>query len=215
MRIEKKQQRKTEKAVTGLKEFLIAMGQDPDKVEKVFDETPLHSDEKMLQAEGVLLHLLQPTRFISKTCKRPECGEVFGTSYRAVGYCSDNCRAKDLERQTGIRWNPHIDRYRNLQGERPLVIGPEAYKALIEFAQYILTENNIVVDQQIDQKDQPLAPLGVLPPLAVPAGQSLTELLSQPADALDTSLDVSPQQSKPDEDSPSPHHFDPIDPFGF
>lgn len=123
------------------------MGQDPDKVEKAFDEAPMHSDEKMLQSEGVLLHLLKPTRFVSKKCKREECGEVFGTSYRAVAYCSDNCRAKDLENQTGIRWNPHTDRYQNLQGERPLVVGPQAYQTLIEFAQWILRENNLQIDQ--------------------------------------------------------------------
>ena len=194
MRPSKRAQRKTEKATAGLKDFLIAMGQDPDAIEKAFDAAPLHSDEKMLQAEGVLLHLIKPTRFISKTCARPECGLVFGTSYRSVGYCSDNCRARHLESQTGIRWNPHTDRYRNLEGERPLVIGPQAYQVLVEFAKHILTENRIEV-QQIDQ---------TLPPETLPqesqshvefAVESLPELVHQSTSDPHTSLGTEPQQS--------------------
>lgn len=152
MRPSKRAQRQTEKASEGLKEFLVAMGQDPDAVEKAFDNMPAHSDERMLQAEGVLLHLVKPTRFVSKKCKREGCGEVFGTSYLAVAYCSDNCRAKDLEAQTGIRWNPHTDHYQNLGAERPLVIGPAAYKALVEFAEYILGQNQIQIQEPIPQE---------------------------------------------------------------
>lgn len=208
MRPSKRAQRKTDKAVTGLKDFLIAMGQDPDKVEKAFDEAPMHSDEKMLQAEGVLLHLLKPARFISKKCKRKECGETFGTSYRAVAYCSDNCRAKDLEAQTGIRWNPHTDRYRNLDAERPLVIGPQAYQRLIEFARYILAENNIVVHEEINQNHLPEQNVPTLVP-AESEPDELDELVHQSTAVLHTIPDISPQQSN----GHVPQDQD--DPFGF
>jgi hypothetical protein len=214
VRATKRAQRKTDKAVAGLKDFLISMGQDPDAVNKAFDDAPMHNDENMLQAEGVLLHLLKPTRFMSKKCKRPECGETFGTSYRAVAYCSDNCRARHLESQTGIRWNPHTDRYRNLDGERPLVIGPKAYAVLVEFAQHILAQNGIVVDPQKDQTqqvqiDQTLEPQPEPQSPELTGEYGLFQLVSLPEPAQHTSPDVLPQQSEPT----SP--LDPTDPFGF
>jgi hypothetical protein len=159
MRPSKKAQRRTEKAAAGLKDFLIQFGHDPDKVEKAFEDTPLNDDEKILQAEGVILHLQKPTRFVTKKCKRKQCGELFATSYVSVAYCSNVCRGKDLESQTGIHWNPHIDRYQNLQAEPPMVIGPQAYKVLIEFAEYILAQRNqIQIQEDLELESQNILP---------------------------------------------------------
>lgn len=153
MRVSKKVQKRTDKAISGLNEFLLAMGKSEDEIKAAWEAAPMDSDGRMLQAEAVLAHLNKPSRFITKTCKRKECGERFSTNYQSVAYCSDNCRGKDLEAQTGIRWNPHVDRYRNLNAERPLIIGPEAHKVLVEFAHRILEGTGIVV-QQTDQTHQ-------------------------------------------------------------
>lgn len=209
MRPSKRAQRQSEKASEGLKEFLLAMGQDPDAVDKAFDSMPVHSDEKLLQAEGVLLHLIKPTRFISKTCKRKECGEVFGTSYRAVAYCSDNCRAKDLEAQTGIRWNHHTDRYQNLGAERPLVIGPAAYKALVEFAEYILGQNQIQIEESILPEQSPQTPPQSLEEQFATLMNGVSELENQSTDVVQTT----PEEPLPQLNGFS--HLDPNDPFGF
>lgn len=205
MRATKRAARKTEKATAGLKDFLIAMGQDPDAVEKAFDEAPLNVDERMLSKEGMLLHLAEPTRFISKTCKRKECGQVFGTNYKSVAYCSDNCRAKDLESQTGVRWNPHTDRYQNLRAERPLVILPKDYAVLVEFAKHILDGKVQQTDHQIPQPTQEQ----VLPTPDETVVESLPELVHQQIVEVHTIPDDEPQQSN------GLSLLDPENPFDF
>ncbi len=86
------------------------------------------------EAEAVLFFLEKPARFMVKPCKREECKEPFGTNYRGVAYCSDKCRIKELKRQ-GILWNPSKQPEERWGGEPPLIIPPEALKALMALAQ--------------------------------------------------------------------------------
>lgn len=86
------------------------------------------------EAEAVLLMLEQPARFMVKPCKREECKEPFGTNYRSVAYCSDNCRIKELKTM-GILWNPSKRPEERWGGEAPLLIPPAALKMLIHLAQ--------------------------------------------------------------------------------
>jgi hypothetical protein len=83
----------------------------------------------LYEAEAVLLALEKPARFEYKICKREECKEPFGTNYRAVAYCSDNCRAKELAK-IGIHWNPSKPPELRWGGEPPLIIPPSVVKLL-------------------------------------------------------------------------------------
>jgi hypothetical protein len=145
------QSKKDEKKLASLAAFLKSQGHDASQVEEAIKDVPATSDEKMLEAEAVLLHLQSPGRFISKKCKG--CDGIFGTSYRSVSYCSDRCRAIAIQTQTGIHWNPRVDRWANLRAEAPLVIRPEAYSQLVEFAKAILAQNQIEI-QTPTQEDQ-------------------------------------------------------------
>lgn len=148
---------------------------------------PEKHEIKMLQAEGVLLHLTSLAKsLMPKTCKM--CGEAFSTRYVSVAYCGDRCRAKHLE-MFGIQWDPKVDHYRNLLAERPLVVGPEAYNCLLELAQRILDQEGIRVDQS-------LPPVNLLHPAADDADE-----LSEDQDHS-SDLPTSPDVSLPELDDP-------------
>jgi hypothetical protein len=87
----------------------------------------------MSDAEAVLAFIEKPARFAFKPCKR--CGEMFGTSYRSVAFCGDNCRARYLLETSGIRWNPHKPPEERWGGEPPMILPPLAVKILLQAAQ--------------------------------------------------------------------------------
>lgn len=136
--------KKNEKQLDKISEFLKAHGHDVAAVDNAVKEIPLTAEEKSLQAEATLLHLANPSMFISKKCKR--CEQVFATSYTYVSYCSDSCRATAIQTQTGIAWDPRTDRWANLRAQAPLVIKPEVYSQLVEFAKAVLSQNQIEIE---------------------------------------------------------------------
>lgn len=79
------------------------------------------------EAEGLLLFLEKPARFAFKPCKR--CNEMFGTNYRSVAYCSDNCRKRSLA-EIGIRWDPSKSPEERWSGEPPIILPPSVVKFL-------------------------------------------------------------------------------------
>jgi hypothetical protein len=93
------------------------------------------------EAEALLLALEKPARFMYKTCKREECQEPFGTNYRGVGYCSDNCRAKALEK-IGIRWTPGKNPEDRWGGEPPLILPPAVVKLLAQQLAFLLQSSS-------------------------------------------------------------------------
>lgn len=112
-----------------------------------------HELPAFYEAEGVLRFLEKPASFTVKICKREGCKEPFGTNYRAVAYCSDNCRRRDLER-TGIRWNPHKPPEERWQGEPPLVLPPQVIRALIALLSQVEPELLSKLDEsQISEPD--------------------------------------------------------------
>lgn len=137
-----------DKAKEGLAEFLKMAGVDTTELQASIDAlgtrerdyTPReHHEYKTLQAEGVLLIAeSQAKALMHKKCKRQECGEIFMTRYNGVAYCSDLCRGKEMETRIGVRWNYSIDRYEAIGVDRPLVVGPQAYQALLEMARRIV-----------------------------------------------------------------------------
>jgi len=86
-----------------------------------------------LEAEAVLRFLNKPSGYLLKVCKRDQCQLPFGTDYHAVAYCSDACRAKELQSQIGIVWNPHKAPEERWGGEPPSIIPPAAMIAMLKF----------------------------------------------------------------------------------
>ncbi len=111
---------------------------------KVSEAAPAQEAEiSMLQAEGVLLHIYNVNRtMLTKYCK--ECKEAFSTRYQAVAYCSNLCRRTAM-RKIGIAWNPTTDHYANMDAERPIVLTPEVHQVVVQAAQRILEDRNLVV----------------------------------------------------------------------
>lgn len=124
--------KKADRAMAGIAELLKKHGYaDDNKIEELKDTAPTDKLAISRQGEAVLLFLESPAKFTTKQCKR--CGEYFGTNYRSVGYCSDNCRARAISEQLGVKWDwlrPEEERW---GGEPPLVIPPAAIKKLQEF----------------------------------------------------------------------------------
>lgn len=133
--------------------FSQLMGTDlTEKFEEEKSKVVEPADFPILQAEGVLLHLQSTAKALQhKQCK--ECGEHFATRYFSVAYCSNHCRARKLQRDFGITWDPQKDQYENLGAERPLLIGPQAYQTLLEFCHRFLEQHDFV---QIVADDTPL-----------------------------------------------------------
>jgi hypothetical protein len=143
------QKRTIEKAQSGLLDFFKAAGIEvsEDEIKAAYETkyTPKeHPDTAMLQAEGMLLHIRHASKhFMAKRCL--ECKEAFSTTYIAVSYCSALCRGTAIERQMGIRWDYESDHYQNLEAERPLIVGPQAYQELLKFARRVLDQHEILV----------------------------------------------------------------------
>lgn len=171
---------KRKKALDGFKAMLLAEGaiqeDQADEIDSLLHTVdPSIKEKQLFQAEGMLLHLRYlPGSMITKKCL--ECKELFRSSYMSVAYCSDPCRAKAFERQMGVKWTYDTDHYHSLRAERPLVIGPECYQILLEFARDLLDQHNILIQE----------------PLTEDASE---QLLDQLTDDPQTSLEVSPPQS--------------------
>lgn len=91
-------------------------------------------------AEAVLRSLERPAAFTYKRCKR--CGEMFGTNYRAVAYCSDHCRGVAFQNQTGIRWNPlRATPEQRWGGEPPLIVPPSVLQLLLPWARHLVAQS--------------------------------------------------------------------------
>jgi len=127
MRRDKLKQRRKEKALETLKQ----LGFDPTAYEittaEELDEEPNNLER---QGEAALAFLSKPSRFTTKQCLY--CEEYFGTNYNSVGYCSNQCRNKHFQQQTGLTvdWGRKNDRERWLGNEPPLVIDPFTLKML-------------------------------------------------------------------------------------
>lgn len=92
------------------------------------------------EIEAVLRSLEKPAAFTYKKCKR--CGEMFGTNYRAVAYCSDHCRQVGFQNQTGIRWNPlRSTPEQRWGGEPPLIVSPDVLKKLLPWAEHLVSQS--------------------------------------------------------------------------
>lgn len=178
------QARTIKKAQEGLAEFLKMAGVDTDAInlEDKFRERPEytpreHRDNALLQSEGVLAILTTRAKgLIQKKCKRAECGEIFMSRYKGVAYCSNTCRGKEMESQIGVHWNYSTDHYEAMGVENPLVVGPQAYQALLEMCQRIVQgHQNLVIDESKEE----------IPQVEVSASTNLGFSLPQSSEGLD------------------------------
>lgn len=138
-------------------------------------------------AEAVLKCLFLPAAYTFKQCKR--CGETFGTNYRSVAYCSDNCRAKTLA-QAGIEWDPTKREEERWGGsavprEAPSIIPPAAVKALWQMLQPIFSPDEILSPEQLDE---------ILPEPSAQVVESVPTLLLD-AQEKKTQPEQNPEQS--------------------
>lgn len=132
MRADKKLARAMEKFIAQASQAGHDLSQFTQHKETIVEESRgyKHRPSPYMEAEAVLRCLEKPGQFEFKLCKREECREPFGTNYRAVAYCSDHCRSKDLQK-TGIRWDPTKSPEERWGGEPPLIIPPAAVRTLI------------------------------------------------------------------------------------
>jgi hypothetical protein len=140
-----KRETKTKKATDWLANYLKQAGHEEEAVKEAISSAPTTKDAVSLQGEAVLLYIEKPARFTMKKCKR--CKEVFGTNYRYVSYCSNNCMAKGFQKETGIQWNWHRSPEDAWGGEQPLIIPPAALKRLKHFAELVLYYHQLVQNQ--------------------------------------------------------------------
>ncbi len=182
---------KRKKALDGFKAMLLAEGaiqeEQADEIDSLLHTVdPSVKEKQLFQAEGMLLHLRNlPGSMITKKCAW--CSEFFRSSYMSVAYCSDPCRAKAFEKQMGVKWTYTTDHYHSIRAERPLLIGPECYKILLEFARDLLDQHNILI-QEVPEPE----------PFVEDESE---QLLDQLTDDPQTSLEVSPPQSDAHEQS--------------
>ena len=181
-----KSELKRQKALDGFKAMLLAEGaiqeDQADEIDSLLHTVDPSAKEKQLfQAEGMLLHLRNlPGSMITKKCL--ECKQLYRSSYMSVAYCSDPCRARAFEKQMGVKWTYTTDHYHNIRAERPLVVGPECYQILLEFARDLLDQHNILIQEPVAEDES-------------------EQLLDQLTDDPQTSLEVSPPQSDVHEQS--------------
>jgi hypothetical protein len=154
------------------------LGIDPEIVQSLRDTQT--ADDKIREAQAVLLFIEKPEAFFSKKCDN--CHEKFLTTYQFVSVCSTLCRIAALEK-VGISYNPlHTpeERWKRSQIPTEYSIPPKAVQLLIELAQEQLTqpaecETYETHEQQTNTaqlNNEPLKSLETSPP-------SLTDFLSE------------------------------------
>jgi hypothetical protein len=168
-----KQQRENEKIAR-------LLGLDPETVQSLRDTQT--ADEKIREAQAILLFVEKPDAFISKKCDT--CHAQFLTTYQFVSVCSTPCRIAALEK-VGITYNPlHTpeERWKRTQIPTEYSIPPKAVQLLLTMAQ----EQAAL---QVEDKNQISEPVEVLPSIVQlnsvppkspePSPPSLDDLLSE------------------------------------
>lgn len=97
-----------------------------------------HPLEIAQEAEAVISYVKNPKRFTQRRCNLEECGRPFATDYGSVAFCSNKCRKDHLE-SLGIQWNYQKTPQERWESRFPLVVGPDAYALLQQFAEHVLT----------------------------------------------------------------------------
>lgn len=95
---------------------------------------PKESISRELRLVIEILH--RRVELVQRACG--ECGKTFACDYLYAAFCSDQCRAANLFRLTGIIWDPDKSERERWAGEPPSIIKPETLEQLHNFAKAIL-----------------------------------------------------------------------------
>lgn len=109
---------------------------------------PKESVSRELRLVIEILH--RRVELVQRACG--ECGKTFACDYLYAAFCSDQCRAANLFRLTGIIWDPDKSERERWAGEPPSIIKPETLEQLHNFAKAILsipTADNYVERQAV------------------------------------------------------------------
>ncbi len=109
------------------------LGMNPEDVQALRSKED--ADDKVREAQAILLFVERPEAFISKKCD--ECHGQFLTTYQFVSVCSTLCRLKSLER-IGVEWNPlHTpeERWKRSKIPTEYSIPPRALRILLQLAE--------------------------------------------------------------------------------
>lgn len=135
--------KQAERSMAKLAEMLTNFGMDKAQVEEIKDSAPTTVQAVSYQGDAVLRFLEKPAAFTTKVCKREACDMTFATNYRNVAYCSDNCRARELERQLGVKWNWLKPEHERWGGDPPLIIPPAALQMLDTYIKWFASQPQI------------------------------------------------------------------------
>ena len=170
-----------------LLKMLADHGHTPEALEEMRDTAPTNREAISRQGEAVLLFLEAPAKFTAKLCKR--CGEAFGTNYRAVAYCTDQCRSKAVSEQLGVKWDwLRATEEERWGGEPPLIIPPAALQKIQQFVTWFA--DNLPTAKEIESQI-PTSP-------EVPQEQLELEAAEQQEVQLETATRTNPHQSLPE-----------------
>lgn len=139
--------RKRNNDIDRIRKMAESLGMDADRLLDAIPSTEIGAEAKErcdLEAESVLFYVrTKGAGFKQKKCAREECDQFFLHTYVAVKYCSEYCRAWELE-QIGIVWNParrhDSDRW---GGKVPKIIGAAATRALKESGNFFGDEDEL------------------------------------------------------------------------
>lgn len=95
---------------------------------------PKESLSRELRLVIEILH--RRVELVQRACG--ECGRTFACDYLYAAFCSDQCRAANLFRLTGIIWDSDKSERERWSGEPPSIIKPETLEQLHNFAKAIL-----------------------------------------------------------------------------
>lgn len=102
-----------------------------EKAAVIKQDLKMAAERAELEAESVLYYVeVRGKGFHDKICK--SCGQPFASTYLAVAFCSNACRAVEIAK-SGVVWNLYgktdLERW---GGRIPKVIGPNAYIAALQ-----------------------------------------------------------------------------------
>lgn len=141
------------------------LGMNPEDVQALRSKED--ADDKVREAQAILLFVERPEAFISKKCDN--CHGQFLTTYQFVSVCSTMCRISSLER-IGVEWNPlHTpeERWKRSKIPTEYSIPPRALQTLLQLAQSQAVQNgesNSSAAHFVETISEPPAPMPNIPP---------------------------------------------------
>lgn len=192
--------KRADRAMDALALMLKASGVTTEAITEMRETAPTGREAISRQGDAVLLFLECPAKFTAKLCKR--CGEPFGTNYRSVAYCGDNCRSKEISTQIGVKWDwLRATEEERWGGEPPLIIPPAALRKIQQFVQWYA--DNLSTQTEIENP----SPIEVLNPLVASSvkldrerekwllHEQVLAHTSPPQSLLELSLELYPEEA--------------------